>query len=132
MADARSLARQALQDVRGSVGALRGDEFSAPLSAMLAHLVQQAGPGEPLVTLTVTGDEAGVCAAARTVLFRTAQEALTNARRHSGAGQVRVAVTVDDRERGLSSPTTAGGLTRRSAAPSRAGRHNTDLAASAC
>lgn len=98
MADARSLARQALQDVRGSVGALRGDEFSAPLSAMLAHLVQQAGPGEPLVTLTVTGDEAGVCAAARTVIFRTAQEALTNARRHSGAGQVRVAVTVDDRE----------------------------------
>lgn len=98
VADARSLARQALQDVRGSVAALRGDELSAPLSAMLAGLVHQAGPGEPLVTLTVTGDEAGVGAGARTVLFRTAQEALTNARRHSGAGQVRVSVTVDDRE----------------------------------
>jgi signal transduction histidine kinase len=98
VADARSLARQALQDVRGSVTALRGDELSASLSVMLAGLVRQAGPGEPLVTLTVAGDEAGVGAAARTVLFRTAQEALTNARRHSGAGQVRVSVTVDDRE----------------------------------
>ena len=53
VADARSLARQALQDVRGSVRALRGDELPAPLSAMLAGLVRQAGPGEPQVTLTV-------------------------------------------------------------------------------
>lgn len=98
VADARWLARQALQDVRGSVAALRGDELSAPLSAMLADLVRQAGSGEPLVTLTFTGDEAGVGAAARTALFRTAQEALTNARRHSGAQQVLVSVTVDDRE----------------------------------
>jgi signal transduction histidine kinase len=98
VADARWLARQALEDVRGSVAALRGDELSGPLSAMLADLVHQAGSGEPLVTLTVTGDEASVGAAARTVLFRTAQEALTNARRHSGAGQVQVSVTVDNRE----------------------------------
>jgi signal transduction histidine kinase len=98
VADARGLARQALQDVRGSVAALRGDEPSAPLSALLASLVHQAGPGEPLVTLTVAGDEASVGPAARTVLFRTAQEALTNARRHSGAGQVQVSVTVDEGE----------------------------------
>ncbi|HET7015931.1 MAG TPA: sensor histidine kinase [Streptosporangiaceae bacterium] len=98
VADARWLARQALQDVRGSVAALRGDEPSAPLSVMLADLARQAGPGEPLVTLTITGDEACVGAATRMVLFRTAQEALTNARRHSGAGQVRVSVTVDDGE----------------------------------
>jgi signal transduction histidine kinase len=98
VADARALARQALQDVRGSVAALRGDEPSAALSAMLAGLVRQTGIGEPRVTLTVTGDEAGVGAATRTVLFRAAQEALTNARRHSGARQVCVSVTLDDRE----------------------------------
>ena len=43
VADARSLARQALQEVRGSVRALRGDELPASLSAMLTGLVRQAG-----------------------------------------------------------------------------------------
>lgn len=98
VADARSLARQALQEVRGSVRALRGDELSAPLSAMLTGLVRQAGMGEPQVTLTVTGDEAAIAASARTVVFRAAQEALTNIRKHSGARQVSVSVAFGDRE----------------------------------
>jgi len=98
VADARSAARQALREVRGSVAALRGDEPQAPLSAMLTGLVRLAGPEEPQVTVTVTGDEAGLDEAARTVLFRAAQEALTNVRRHSGARRVRVSVTLDDRE----------------------------------
>ncbi len=98
VADARSLARQALQDVRGSVRALRGDELSASLSAMLAELARQASMGEPQVTLTITGDEAAVAASARTVVFRAAQEALTNARKHSGAHQVSMSVTFGDCE----------------------------------
>jgi signal transduction histidine kinase len=98
VADARSLARQALQDVRGSVRALRGDEPSAPLSAMLGELVRQAGLAEPRVTLSVTGDEAAIASGARTVLFRGAQEALTNARKHSGARQVAVSLAFGDRE----------------------------------
>jgi len=98
VADARAAARQALREVRGSVAALRGDEPRAPLSAMLAGLVRPAGPGEPQVTVTVTGDEAGLGPSARTVLFRAAQEALTNVRRHSGARRVRVSVTLDERE----------------------------------
>ena len=65
---------------------------------MLAGLVRRAGPGEPQVTVTVTGDDAGLGAAARTVLFRAAQEALTNVRRHSGARRACVSVTLDDRE----------------------------------
>jgi signal transduction histidine kinase len=97
VADARSAARQALREVRGSVAALRGDEPAAPLSAMLAELAGQAGAGEPQVTVTVTGDEAGLGAATRTVLFRAAQEALTNVRRHSGARRACVTVTLDDR-----------------------------------
>ena len=98
VADARAAALQALREVRGSVAVLRGDEPTAPLSAMLAGLVRQAGSGEPQVTVTVTGDEAGLGAAGRMVLFRAAQEALTNVRRHSGAGRVCVSVTLDDRE----------------------------------
>jgi signal transduction histidine kinase len=98
VADARSLARQALQDVRGSVRALRGDEPPAPLSAMLAGLARQAGAGEPQVSLTVTGDEAAIAADARTAVFRAAQEALTNARKHSGARRVSMSVAFGDRE----------------------------------
>jgi signal transduction histidine kinase len=98
VADARESARYALREVRGSVRSLRGHGPSAPLSAMLAGLARQAGAGEPHVTVTVAGDEAGVDAATRTVLFRAAQEALTNARRHSGARRISVSVTVDDRE----------------------------------
>jgi signal transduction histidine kinase len=98
VADARASARYALREVRGSVRTLRGLEPPAPLSAMLAGFARQAGAGEPHVTVTVTGEEAGVDAATRTVLFRAAQEALTNARRHSGARRISVSVTVDDRE----------------------------------
>jgi signal transduction histidine kinase len=98
VADARSAARQALREVRGSVAALRGDDSPALLSALLDGLVPPAGPEEPHVTVTVTGDEAGLGEAARTVLFRAAQEALTNVRRHSGARRARVSVTLDDRE----------------------------------
>jgi signal transduction histidine kinase len=96
--DARAAARQALHDVRGSVAALRDGDLPAPLSAMLAELTRQAGPDGPQVTVTITGDEAGIAADARTVLFRAAQEALTNARRHSGARQVLLSVATDDRE----------------------------------
>jgi signal transduction histidine kinase len=96
--DARAAARLALREVRGSVAALRGDEPAVPLSAMLAGLVGQAGAAEPQVTVTVIGDEARLGDTARTVLFRAAQEALTNARRHSGARRVSVSVTMDDRQ----------------------------------
>lgn len=98
VADARAAARQMLREVRDSVAALRGDESPAQLSAMLDELVRQAGRGEPQVTVTVTGDEAGLGATARTVLFRAAQEALTNARRHGDARRVCLSVTLDDRE----------------------------------
>jgi signal transduction histidine kinase len=98
VAHARASARQALQEVRGSVRALRGQQPPAPLSAMLAALVPPAGDGEPQVTLSVTGEEAGIDADLRMLLFRSAQEALTNVRRHSGARRVRVAVVVDDHQ----------------------------------
>jgi signal transduction histidine kinase len=98
LADARSSARRALDDVRLSVRALRGDHPPALLSTLLADLVRPAAAGQPRVALTVTGDERSVSAAARTVLYRAAQEALTNARRHSGAQEITVSVTFGDRE----------------------------------
>ncbi|PPK71309.1 signal transduction histidine kinase [Actinokineospora auranticolor] len=84
LTDARRSARLALEDVRASVGALR-----APVSlvAALGDLVD----GEK-VTLRVVGTERPIGQAAVTTLYRAAQEALTNAHRHSAADEVRVSV----------------------------------------
>jgi signal transduction histidine kinase len=65
---------------------------------MLADLVRQAAAGQQRVSLTVTGDEGTISAAAHAVLYRSAQEALTNARRHSGAQEITVSATFGDRE----------------------------------
>ena len=98
LADARSSVRQALGDVRLSVRALREGAPPAALPEMLADLIGAAGPGQPQVTLSVTGDDAALSPAASTVLYRSAQEALTNARRHSGARCVSVSLALDPRE----------------------------------
>ena len=65
---------------------------------MLADLVRQAGAGQQRITLTVTGDEGSISAAALAVLYRSAQEGLTNARRHSGAQDITVSAVFGDRE----------------------------------
>jgi signal transduction histidine kinase len=98
LADARASVRQALGDVRLSVRALRGGAGPAALPAMLTELVREADAGQPQVTLSVTGDDALLSPAASTLLYRGAQEALTNARRHSGARKVLVSLALGDRE----------------------------------
>ncbi len=49
-------------------------------------------------SLVVAGDASGLPDHARTALFRIAQEALTNVRRHSGAHQVGMRLTVGERD----------------------------------
>ena len=88
---ARDSAREALDDVRHSVRALRAD---FDLTAALRALVAQHGAN---VTLRVDGTERGTGQAARTAVYRAAQEALTNARRHAGATAVRVSVAFTER-----------------------------------
>jgi len=81
LADARASARRALEDVRTSVGTLR---TPASLRAALASLD---------VPVSVSGAERDLDPATVTALYRAAQEAVTNARRHGAAGHVAVAVT---------------------------------------
>ena len=82
LADARASARRALEDVRTSVGALR-----APVSLRAAlATARRAGRRCP-------GTERDIDPATVTALYRAAQEAVTNARRHGAAGHVAVAVT---------------------------------------
>ncbi|MFF0450253.1 sensor histidine kinase [Streptomyces sp. NPDC004609] len=89
VSDARWSAGRALTEVRESVSALR-DARPFSLTRALADLVRHLGDDRLTVTLHVTGDEAGYDAASLTALYRTAQEALTNAHRHGRATRIDV------------------------------------------
>ncbi|WP_149830248.1 sensor histidine kinase [Streptomyces tailanensis] len=89
--EARRSVRLALGDVRQSVRALRDEATRPTLSAALAALAQD-GVALPRVTVEVSGDEDGYGAVELTALYRAAQEAVTNARRHARASQVTVVV----------------------------------------
>lgn len=83
LTDARRSVGLALEDVRTSVGTLRAEP--ARLVAALADLTG--------VELRVEGEERDTGQATVTALYRAAQEAVTNARRHGRADHVTVTVT---------------------------------------
>lgn len=64
------------------------------LPAGLEHLVEELRADGLSVDLSVAGDAGRLDDRQRTALFRIAQEALTNVRRHSGAGRASVALAV--------------------------------------
>jgi signal transduction histidine kinase len=80
---AHALAASGLQEARRAVGALRGDELPGP--QRLPALAQESGLP---VRLDVTGQPRELAPDARLALYRTAQEALTNVRRHARARDV--------------------------------------------
>jgi signal transduction histidine kinase len=89
VSDARWSAGRALTEVRESVGALReARPFS--LNRALADLARHLGDDRLTVTLRTTGDESGYDPGALTALYRSAQEALTNACRHGRATRIEV------------------------------------------
>lgn len=79
---AAKLTTEALDDVRRSVGSLRTDAARLPLADSLRQL---AAVGEPAATVTIEGTPRPLASAVEHALFRTAQEALTNVRKHAGA-----------------------------------------------
>ncbi|MEV0439703.1 sensor histidine kinase [Streptomyces spectabilis] len=114
LAAARWSARRALEEARRSVRALRDEPEPFSLSGALLDLVRHAADGGgPHLTLDVTGEESAYGDAQLTALYRAAQEALTNARRHADAAHVHLGVeygpaearlTVTDDGRGLPAP----------------------------
>ena len=108
---AGAFTREGLAEARRAILALRdgGDGVSAlaprPLAEQLADLAgQYRADGDTPAEFTVTGDPRPVGAEVRLTVYRTAQEALTNARKHAPGQPVTVAlefspsqVTVDIR-----------------------------------
>jgi signal transduction histidine kinase len=79
---AHRLARAGLEEARRAIGMLRDDELPGPerLPALAAEFERDAGIP---VRLDVVGSERELGSEARLAVFRTAQEALTNARKHA-------------------------------------------------
>jgi signal transduction histidine kinase len=84
---AHHLAVSGLSEARQAISALRGDDLPA--------LEDLAGTF-PGTTLTVTGTPREPSSEARLALYRTAQEALTNVRRHSASDRVELRLDYED------------------------------------
>jgi signal transduction histidine kinase len=93
LAKAQTQASEALAEVRRSVATLRGPRRSPPLRAALAALTEEVSAAGVPTVLEVAGTERRLPAEAEESLFRSAQEGLTNVRKHAGAASARVTLT---------------------------------------
>ena len=89
--DAHGSTRAALADVRRSVSALR-TPIAPMLGAALPALAAQLNTDETAVECTVDGTGDRYSPQVHSVLYRAAQEGLTNALRHAGAARVQISV----------------------------------------
>ncbi|MFT4037535.1 MAG: sensor histidine kinase [Thermomicrobiales bacterium] len=88
---ARELLRDALNELRSLMFGLRPRLLEEKgLAQALAALAGMAPLWGPKVTVTTNGGEASLADDVELALYRIAQEAITNARKHSGAAEIRV------------------------------------------
>jgi signal transduction histidine kinase len=90
--DAKRLTREALQDVRQSVGTLRHSVDTFSLAVALPKLVNTLDA--ETVKWEMTGDETNVPKPVLLALYRAAQEALTNVQKHAQARNISVCVSL--------------------------------------
>lgn len=86
---AAQLTAEALDDVRRSVGSLRTDAARPPLPEALRLLTQEAGLP---VTVRLEGTIRPLPPGIEHALFRSAQEGLTNIRKHAAASSAEIAL----------------------------------------
>jgi signal transduction histidine kinase len=112
---AHHLAVGGLAEARQAIAALRGDELPGPerLAALADAFSEHS---DARAELLVTGEPRELSSEARLAIYRTAQEALTNVRRHSAADRVEIALryagdgtTLVVRDHGPGAPVVLGG-----------------------
>jgi len=91
---AHRLARSGIEEARRAIGMLRDDELPGPerLPSLVSDFERDTGIP---TTITVDGDAQLFDPDARLTLFRTAQEALTNVRKHARAARVELRLTYE-------------------------------------
>jgi two-component system, NarL family, sensor histidine kinase UhpB len=96
LAATKALANQAMRELLSLARQLRPTALDdLGLAAAIAGLVERLGEGEVEATIAVDGDFSDLGDDAQLVVYRVAQEALSNAARHSGAAHVAVALRHD-------------------------------------
>jgi two-component system, NarL family, sensor histidine kinase UhpB len=96
LAETKALANQAMRELLSLARQLRPTALDdLGLAAAIAGLVERLGAGEVEATISVDGDFSDLSDDAQLVVYRVAQEALSNAARHSGAARVTVALRRD-------------------------------------
>jgi two-component system, NarL family, sensor histidine kinase UhpB len=91
LAETKALANQAMRELLSLARQLRPTALDdLGLVAAIGGQVEQLARGDIEAELDTDGDFSGLGGDAQLVVYRVAQEALSNAARHSGAGQVDV------------------------------------------
>jgi signal transduction histidine kinase len=95
----QSMSRQISQGIYRMVHDLRPAQLDdLGLVAALGYLVDEARHNQLQVTLTIKGNRQRLDPLIATVLFRIAQEALTNVERHAGVSQAMLVLSFDAQE----------------------------------
>jgi two-component system sensor histidine kinase UhpB len=121
LAETKALANQAMRELLSLARQLRPTALDdLGLTAAIAGQVEQLAHGEIEATIATAGDFSDLGDDAQLVVYRVAQEALSNAARHSGAGRVEVRLrrlesggvelAVSDDGRGFAFDESEGGL----------------------
>jgi signal transduction histidine kinase len=92
---AHRLARSGIDEARRAIATLRDEELPGPdrLPALVAEFERDTGIP---TSITIAGDSHELDPDARLTLFRTAQEALTNVRKHARAERVKLQLAYEE------------------------------------